>query len=142
MCNLWCQIQPHRGAACIVCPARYDGDPARDMLCQLYTELQLAAASVPTASNSSALFGILSPEPVVCAYADHPTSAEELCELWCDLQEYLGLYCISCPLAYVGDPEEDLLCQLWTEAERLQQEFNSYPLLTTPSPVMVSCPYR
>jgi hypothetical protein len=58
------------------------------------------------------------------------------------MQVHLGLYCISCPAIYTGDPEQDLLCQLWEEAEILQQEFNIYPLLTTPSTITVSCPYR
>jgi hypothetical protein len=114
------------------------------MLCQLYTELQLASAgaAATTTNATSSSFALLNPEPVVCAYEAHPTSAEELCELWCELQEYLGLYCITCPAQYLDDPEEELLCQLWTEAEILQQEFNNFPLLTTPSPVMITCLYR
>ena len=79
------------GKSCVQCPAVYATDPANSTLCQLYSELQLAnsnaaiTAAAANTTNSSATFP-LSVEAVVCPYLTHPTSAEELCDLWCDLQ--------------------------------------------------------
>ena len=36
--------------------------------------------------------------PVPCLYADHPTNASSLCELWCNIAAYSGLTCSAgCP---------------------------------------------
>jgi hypothetical protein len=45
LCQLWCQIQTYKGSECVVCPAIYESDPERDLLCSLYVELEQLTAS-------------------------------------------------------------------------------------------------
>ncbi len=102
-------------------------------------------------------------------FSDNPTSSTELCSLYCKIQLYLGSECIPlttttsfttttttattatttttttllpCPIQYEGDPEMELLCQLWLQWQVLQQQFNSNPSLSTAVLSPVSCLYR
>jgi hypothetical protein len=61
LCDLWCQIQEYKGTECVAaCPAIYDQEVERELICSLWTELQLLSwskettPSVPGNFNSTA----------------------------------------------------------------------------------------
>ena len=93
------------------CPAIYSGDPEEPLLCSLWSILQRLQSSLgPTTFIMSSGF-----PAVLCQHRANPTSATELCQLWCEIQLYSGAQCASCPSKYIGQPEESLLCGLWAQ---------------------------
>ena len=81
LCELWCSIQELDGFKCIQCLEKYLDDPEKETLCDLNEELVILQHN-KSLSNAMA-FDL---EPVVCAYQDNPTSAVDLCDLWCQIQ--------------------------------------------------------
>ena len=85
--------------ACAECPASYDSDPASELLCSLWLELenkqQEAAEAAEageagpsdTESGGSDLISTMANlAPVSCLYGEHTTSADNRCDLWCQIQ--------------------------------------------------------
>ena len=95
-----------KGLQCIFCPDEYKTNPAGANLCQLWGELV-------ELENSEKLTTISNPQYEICKYETHNTSSQILCDLWCQVQTYKEELC--CPELYIGDNEEQLVCQLWTE---------------------------
>ena len=63
-----------------------------------------------TLSSSSTTTGTTASN-TTCIYSNHSTSAEPLCDVWCELQKVEhGSMCVECPTAYQLDPEGNLLC--------------------------------
>ena len=75
---------------------------------------------------------------VLCQHRANPTSATELCQLWCEIQLYSGAQCASCPSKYIGQPEESLLCGLWAQLIELGNAATPQPGSVSPS---VPCRY-
>ena len=72
--------------------------------------------------NAAATITVSDPSPTTCPYEDNLTSADKLCELWCQLESYNGHYC--CPKQYNEDVERLELCSLWSELEhQLERTF-------------------
>ena len=115
LCDLWCQIQEYKGFKCIKCPQQYDSDTEKDILCDLFEELQLLKGSKELSTISSSEL-----KPVVCQYEDNPTSSVPLCDLWCQIQELEGFKCVECPEQYDSDPEKENLCDLYEELQLLK----------------------
>jgi hypothetical protein len=102
------------------CP--YTLDPESELLCQMLTELnELATNSTQYHSTSNS---------VTCPYLNNPTSSFLLCNLWCQIQGYLGNTCTdissteaqastspSCP--YLSYTNSVTLCDLWTSLQAL-----------------------
>ena len=129
LCDLWCKIQPFKGNDCIVCPDDYKNDAKAEILCDLHEELTLTAQDndLPVSNSTT---------KVVCEYENDETSAEKLCNIWCEIEKYSGNECIICPEDYIGDPKEELLCDL-NEELVLKQNTATTPVSTddlTPVP--------
>ena len=134
LCELWCKIQLYDNKTCITeetttlsaCPAEYLGDPEESLLCELSNKLtDLETEAMPSEGMPSQLETITLPPSVDCIYTENPTSAVQLCELWCQIVVFEGSECsteVACPAQYQGDPEESTLCQLWMELEMLLNE--------------------
>ena len=85
-------------------------DPEASRLCPLWEEL------TQLEDDNSVLPPALSSAP--CPFSSNPTSSFSLCQLWCGVQAYSGIRCEEpCPAPYIGDPEEEALCDLWQELE-------------------------
>mgnify|MGYP007045263466 CR=1 FL=1 len=88
LCDLFCQLQSYNGHYC--CPAQYTGDPERELLCQIWIELeQLNMDNGPVTTTDFPLV------PVDCIHQGNPTSSEPLCQLWCRVQAHRGSSCIE-----------------------------------------------
>ena len=111
LCDVWCKIQYLTGVQCVFCPDEYASDPEETLLCEIWEQLvnqENSEDSTPVADNGH----------VSCIYESNPNSSAKLCDLWCQLHSSNGLTC--CPDLYVGDSEENLLCQLWDDLEQLK----------------------
>ena len=63
--------------------SEYTGLIHEELLCNLWTELeQLSANNKPKPVETL--------QAVNCKYDDYDDNSEDLCELWCALQEYQG----------------------------------------------------
>ena len=136
LCEVWCQIQELKGFGCIECPGNFADDPEEAELCDLHAELILLQEYNETKPYESL-------DPIKCKYENNPTSADILCELWCDITKYDDTRCIKCPVEYINDPEEDILCSLYSDLE--MEKYPSNLQITTSSPEdyePVSCPYK
>ena len=126
LCNLWCGVQDYNGSKCVMCP--YLNDPEAVKACGLWEELVLLQNTDTPNSDNSGLEDTSSgtstseiPSPKrneTCIYSDNQSSATLLCELWCDVKEYSGIKCVTCP--YINDPEAIEACKLWEELLVLQ----------------------
>ena len=92
-CSLWCQIITYKGSQCISCPQSYRNDSESELLCSLWTELQMTNHDIDTGKLTMPT----SFQNMTCKYSNHPTSSENLCTVWCELQLGRGsksdLYC-------------------------------------------------
>ena len=113
------------------CP--YSQDPEAATLCALYAQLQgLQSGSGSTIgpySGSSA-------SQVVCPYIGNPTSALQLCSLWCQIQAYYSKVCMTCPFLRFTD--STVLCQLWAQ---ISQAISSSGLISGSSSASGAVPY-
>ena len=78
ICELWCQVAATQGSQCLSCPEIYRNDPASELLCDLWIDLEMRKTG-----------DLITPKPLqnmTCKYSNHPTSSENLCNLWCELQ--------------------------------------------------------
>ena len=116
LCHLFCELQSYNGHYC--CPQEYIGDPEEHLLCQLWTQLEQLKEDLND-KNGTDLTSSNPLLPAECIYEDKSSSSEKLCQLFCEIQTFNGRYC--CPQEYIGDPEEHLLCQLWTQLEDLNE---------------------
>jgi hypothetical protein len=132
LCDLWCKIQLYENKTCIEeeattvanCPAEYLGDPEESQLCQLWNKLtDLEEEAMSGEGMPSELEPPTTPTLVICIHKDNPTSADKLCDLWCQIALFEGSECspeVPCPPRYSGDPEEETLCQLWKDLQNLE----------------------
>ena len=85
----WCASN----SQCISCPQSYRNDPESELLCSLWTELQMTNHDIDTGKLTMPT----SLQNMTCKYSNHPTSSENLCTVWCELQLGRGsksdLYC-------------------------------------------------
>ena len=136
LCELWCQVQAHRDSQCIECPAKYDDEPDRDLVCSLWSELvkmEHTQEMMPGVSVTN-----LPPQNMTCKYSSHLSSGA-LCEVWCEIQELAGYQCVTCPQHYTQDPEALTLCSLWEEILKIE---NAGAALTVANPSPVECLYE
>lgn len=112
LCEVWCEIEHLKGSNCVFCPQEYDSDPESKTLCQLWEDL-INHQNSPESTTAA------NPTNDVCEFESNLTSADKLRDLWCQVQSFSGF--ASCPSLYVGDPEEDLLCELWSELQTLEK---------------------
>ena len=115
-----CLSEPECSPNPTVCP--YLLDPESTALCSLFYQL----VTLQSEANHTTV-GI---QEVTCPYMDNPTSASLLCELWCQVEEFSGSFCldsptspqssstpstistsVSCP--YDSYTNNYVLCQLW-----------------------------
>ena len=115
LCSLWCQIQLYDSQECILCPEEYTSHPENITLCNLYTELELLKQDKGEPMTDPTNNTLIS-----CQYMDDP-SAELLCSLWCDVEEYDSKSCIKCPSELKEHSENVTLCDLHEELELLKQ---------------------
>ena len=99
---------------------RYIGDAEESLLCKLSDDLNQL-------SQEEGLTTVSYPVPVDCAHNDNPTSSQDLCELWCQIEFYKGNQCIECPDKYSPDPEYDLLCSLWSDLQMMLHNATQIP---------------
>ena len=117
LCNVWCEIQAHKGSSCIECPKKYKNDPERIIICSLWSELAMINYDIVSAG---AITTIVPQQNITCAYSDHLMSSDLLCEVWCKIQATKGLNCVFCPDNYKSDPESEQLCHLWATLVELE----------------------
>ena len=146
LCELWCDVQKFSGVLCVTCPYKDDLEAVK--ACELWEELVVlqnthipgtgnltlddTSSGEPSSGDPSSgdpsledqgsegtSFGeTTSKKNVTCFHKKNPSSADLLCELWCGVQEYSGVTCVSCP--YISDPEAVQACELWEELLMLQ----------------------
>merc|ERR1712015_26300 len=105
LCDLWCEVQQLGEAKECgpACPHQFD--PEYVKACQYYDQLNLLQAA-NNAGASSILEDLItdglymgqssgSGGAVSCVDASNPTSADLLCNLWCDIQEFYGQSCMT-----------------------------------------------
>ncbi len=117
-----CISEPECSTDPSVCP--YLLDPESTTICSLYYQL----VTLQSEANQTTL-GI---QEVTCPYLDNPTSANLLCQLWCQVEEFSGNNCqdisstipisstassetTSGPCPFDSYTNKDVLCPLWTE---------------------------
>ena len=125
LCEVWCQIEELKGSNCVFCPQEYQLDFESETLCQLWEDL-IDHQNSPESTTAA------NPTNVACKFESNITSGEKLCDLWCQIQLFSGSIC--CPAQYIGNPEEDVLCKLWSELQNLEtvngsETNNSEPLM-------------
>ena len=94
LCELWCEVKRYKNASCIECPDRYLNDPESDLLCDFHSELKMKEYDL---QHNGSLIPSDSSKNITCLYRDHATSAEPLCQVWCEIQALTGHRCVSCP---------------------------------------------
>ena len=138
LCELWCSVQEFSGNTCITCP--YTDDPEAVKACDLWEDLVVLENLEEPASTTSedqstgdpnledSISGVSTVKKnVTCSYSDNLTSASLLCDLWCGIQLFNGINCVTCP--YISDPEAEKACDLWEVFLMLQN--SKEPVNTT-----------
>ena len=94
LCLYWCEAQRLcEGNVCeLQIPCPFQSDPEEALLCQLFEQLQMLLSGSGSATISSSSSDLTD---VTCPYINNPTSASNLCELWCNIQEFYGSVCAS-----------------------------------------------
>merc|ERR1719336_145999 len=136
LCDLWCEIQTHKGSECIQCPEKYKIDPERILICSLWSELEMINYDIVSAGSITT---IVPHQNETCAYSDHLMSSDLLCEVWCKIEATKGLNCIFCPDDYKTDPEAALLCHLWEQLVNIE---NNPPVTDGSDEELVKCIYE
>ena len=137
LCKLFCRIQALDGMQCTDCPKEFESKVERELLCQLWNELEELGDENGTQTQTIA--SVLA--PITCIYENQLNDALELCDLWCKIQVYKGHRCSQCPSVYLDKIETELLCQLWDELETLQSN-PSQSVTSSPTLQPVTCVHQ
>ena len=89
ICTLWCEIITYEGSQCLDCPQLYRNDSESELLCDLWTELQMTNFLIDTGD----LIASSSLQNMTCKFSNHPQSSENLCDVWCEIQLGMGSEC-------------------------------------------------
>lgn len=151
-CYLWCENQnmQHNTVCANQQTSTYDPCPYlsyadKDVLCQLWGEINVAQQNLPTDS-----FGITLPVPTdYINYSNCPhnslTDAILACYLWCELNAVNGVICnnpASCPYENYPPPNDYRLCELWYENLQLKTTVygSSHAPVGTATPIFTMGP--
>ena len=138
LCQLYCQVQLYKGSECRPpCPELYRNNTEKDLLCQLWSELEELKE---TDSDPGSVSQVSPARPVECPHERGPSGALA-CSLWCEIVTFQDSQCLDCPQAYRNDSESELLCDLWSDLQMTNYELETGDL-TPSSPVQnITCKY-
>ena len=126
LCELWCQLELYNGKVCDTmmtttsAPCPYISIVEEPRLCHLWNQVQSLSNMLTTTTQSGSY-------QEFCPYHSQ-THSQELCKLWCEVQGYYSVKCVECPTIYLGEPQHELVCNLWLE---LTNTNNSNSMVTT-----------
>ena len=63
-----------------------------------------------------------------------------LCDLWCSIQVFNNLNCVTCPKEYNGNIQQGKICDIWLQLSNLQ--LSNSTALAPSKPNVVECPYQ
>jgi hypothetical protein len=122
LCSLYCKIQLYLGSECV----------------PLITTETTASTETTTTTTTTTASSTLT---TIIAEAITLPSTTLISTTSSTDSTLTTIALASCPSQYEGDPEMELLCQLWIQLQALKQQFNSNPILTT-ALASTSCLYR